>query len=225
MPSFETKKDYIARRLREKILAGEYAPGHRLKTRQLAEEFGTSEIPVREAINQLASTGLVTIIPHVGAMASPISSRDLEDIFQIRTALESLATQLAAPRLTAEDFEALDQINRTLAEAVDAGRDADALNQLNRGFHLRIYQACSNRRLLQLIEELWNHAGRYPAPLTGKNSATYQSVADHWEILAALKARDGQHAAALTEAHKARSMTRILTQVRLIERQEPRPTS
>jgi DNA-binding GntR family transcriptional regulator len=218
LPSFETKKDFIARKLREKILAGEYAPGHRLKTRQLAEEFGTSEIPVREAINQLASTGLVTIIPHVGAMASPISSHDLEEIFQIRTALESLATKLAAPRLSSADFDELERLNYALKDAVDAGAEPDTLNRLNRAFHMRIYQVSENHRLIHMIEDLWNHAGRYPAPLTGQNDATYQSVREHQEILAALKAGDATRAAELTIAHKDRSMIRILEQVRRIER-------
>lgn len=215
--AYQTKKDYIIKRLREMILSGTYAPGDRLKTRKLAEEFGTSEIPVREAINQLASAGLVTIIPHVGAMASPISSHDLEEIFQVRTALESLATRLAAPQLTADDLEALSQIAQSLEDAVAAGEDIEELNRLNREFHMFIYRRSGNRRLADLIEDLWNHAGRYPAPLTGPDAHTYQSLKDHRAILESLYRRDGERAAMLTIEHKDRSMARILEQVRRME--------
>lgn len=218
--AFETKKDYILRRLREKILAGEYAPGDRLKTRQLAEEFGTSEIPVREAINQLASTGLVSITPHVGATASLISSRDLEEIFQIRTALESLAIRLATPALTDQDLDELDRMAHELEEAVAQNAPPEQLNALNRRLHMAIYQHSGNRRLIQGIEELWNHAGRYPGPLTGSDDSTRRSIEEHRAILDSLRDRDANTAAVLTEAHKSRAMRGILQRVRDMEQQQ-----
>ncbi|MCL5971820.1 MAG: GntR family transcriptional regulator [Firmicutes bacterium] len=102
---FETKKDYVFRHVKQKILDRQYEPCHRLKFRQLVQEFGTSEIPVREAINQLASSGLLTITPHVGAITTPVSSQDLREIFEIRSALEELATRRAAEHLTPETLD------------------------------------------------------------------------------------------------------------------------
>ncbi|NMP24133.1 GntR family transcriptional regulator [Sulfobacillus harzensis] len=213
-PPFETKKDYILRRVKQKILDGEYGPGDRLKVRQLAAEFGTSEIPVREAITQLAATGLVTITPHVGAVASPLSAQDLKEIFEIRSALETLATRLAADRLTPDGLQQIQGIQSRLRQAVDeGGHDVDELNQMNRAFHMAIYHHSENKRLVAMIDELWNHAGRYPGPLTGHNEVTYQSLADHDAILAALKAGDGTLAAQLTEEHKNRAMHRIIALV------------
>ncbi len=209
--TFETKKDYIFRRLKQKILGGEYGPGDRLKVRQLAQEFGTSEIPVREAIHQLVSTGLVTMTPHVGAVTTPISAQDLREIFQIRSALEGLATELAVPHLTPEGLEEIRRIEAQLEEAVASGQDPDELNRLNRVFHIAIYRYGRNQRLLTMIEELWNHAGRYPAPLQGRDDeSTRQSLAEHRQILEALEARDARRAMELTEQHKNRSMSRVI---------------
>lgn len=210
---FETKKDYVFRHVKQKILDREYEPGHRLKVRQLAQEFGTSEIPVREAINQLASSGLVTITPHVGAITTPVSSQDLREIFEIRSALEELATRRATEHLTPEALDEIEHIAKALETAVELGRDPDELNRLNRAFHLTIYQYAQNQRLVGMIEELWNHAGRYPAPLTGSDTDTYQSLKEHRAILSALKAKDIGLAARLTAEHKNRSMQAVIDRV------------
>lgn len=212
--TFETKKDYIVRAVKDKILSGDYEPGVRLKTKELALEFGTSEIPVREAISQLVSQGLVEVIPHVGATTARISSTDLQDIFQIRGALESLATELAAPALTSEDLKDIERIHLELQQAVKDGASSSILNTLNREFHMRLYRRCGNLRLVTMIEDLWNHAGRYPAPLLGPDPDTFQSIADHEEILRLLKQRDVKGVTAITLTHKERSFERILKAVR-----------
>ncbi|MCY0877450.1 MAG: GntR family transcriptional regulator [Firmicutes bacterium] len=213
-PRYETKKDYIVRRLRQKILDGEYGPGDRLKVRQLAQEFGTSEIPVREAINQLAATGLVTITPHVGAVATPVSSEDLTEIFEIRSALEELATRLATERMPSEALQEIERLAVALENAVEIGQEAEELNRLNRAFHMAIYRQSRNQRLVHMIEELWNHAGRYPAPLTGRDDNTYQSLREHRAIIEALRSRDAERAARLTQEHKNRAMQRVIALVR-----------
>ncbi len=216
---FETKKDYIFHKLKQQILDGEYEPGDRLKIRPLAQEFGTSEIPVREAINQLASTGLVTMTPHVGAVATPISAQDLREIFQIRTVLEGLATELAVPNLPPDGIAEIRRIQTELEAAVDGGCEPDRLNRLNRAFHMTIYRHSQNRRLSTLIEELWNHAGRYPAPLKGSDDdSTRLSIREHQQILEALEAHDVRRATELTAHHKSRSMRRVIAIVEGRER-------
>lgn len=216
-PVYETKKDYIARQIKKKILDGDFGPGARLKVRQLAAEFGTSEIPVREAIIELAGSGLVSIRPHVGATATPISSADLKNIFQIRSALERLATEAAATKMTASDLERIEKNADILRHAVDDSQDSDELTALNRAFHMSIYRCCGNERLVGMIEELWNHVGRYPGPLTGQDEATYQSIKEHAAIIEALRERDGALAAELTERHKDRSFAGILARVQQLE--------
>lgn len=215
--AYETKKDYITKILQDKILSGEYKPGVRLKTRQLAQEFGTSEIPVREAINQLASAGFVCITPHVGAVASPISAHDLEEIFQIHAELASLATRLAVPLLTEKDLAALAAIEDKLKKAVVQGEPADELNHLNRQFHTYLYWRSGNRRLAEMIENLWDHTGRYPPPLMSSDDSTFQSLRDHEAIIECLRRKDADQAAELTKKHKERSMLRMLESLRRME--------
>ena len=207
---YETKKDYILESLKDRILSGTFGPGFHLKTRQIAEEYGTSEIPVREALSQLASMGLVRIIPHVGAITSTLSSHDLKEIFQIRETLESLAVRLAVPQLTDDDINQITDIAQALEKAVTEGAAPDRLNYLNRQFHTQIYQHCDNQRLIHIIDDLWNHATRYPGPLTGNNPETLQSLQDHQDIVTALKERDAETAELVTLTHKRRAMRRII---------------
>ncbi len=215
--TFETKKDYIVKAVKEKILSGDLKPGVRLKTKELALEFGTSEIPVREAINQLVSLRLVEVIPHVGATTARISSTDLQEIFQIRGELESLATRLATPALTLQDLDDIERIHLELKQALEDDAPSSRLNALNREFHMRLYRHSGNLRLITMIEELWNHAGRYPAPLSGRDPDTIKSLADHEEILRLLKRHDVTGVTAITLTHKQRSFERILKAVRQSE--------
>ncbi|MDA8199253.1 MAG: GntR family transcriptional regulator [Thermaerobacter sp.] len=210
---FQTKKDWILEGLRQDILEGRYPPGTRLVTRQIAEDYGTSEIPVREALNQLHQEGLIRTEPHVGAVTTPLSGADLRELFEVRMTLEGLAVRLAAPRLTDADIAAAAVLNDTLRAAVERSDAVTELNRLNRAFHERLYASCDNRRLLDLLKSLWDHSGRYPPPLTGNDPPTRSSVAEHAAILDALRARDGARAEQLTLAHKQRSMDRIVKRV------------
>ncbi len=220
---FQTKKDWILNGLRHDILEGRYPPGARLITRQIAQDYGTSEIPVREALNQLQQEGLIRTEPHVGAVTAPLSAADLRELFEVRMALEGLAVRLAAPRLTDANLDEARDINRRLQGAVERGDAAGELNRCNRAFHERIYAGCNNGRLLELLKNLWDHSGRYPAPLTGNDPSTWASIQEHDAILDALSARDAALAERLTLDHKARSMDRIVKRVE--QREGPVPPS
>ncbi len=218
---FQTKKDWILNGLRHDILEGRYPPGTRLVTRQIAEDYGTSEIPVREALNQLQQEGLIRTEPHVGAVTSPLSAADLRELFEVRMALEGLAVRLATPRLTDADLAEAREINRSLHGAVERGDAVGELNRFNRAFHERIYAGCNNERLLEILKNLWDHSGRYPPPLTGNDPSTWASIQEHEAILDALSARDAALAERLTLDHKARSMGRIVQRVE--QRESPVP--
>ncbi len=217
-PRYQTKKDWVLEHLRADILEGRYRPGARLITRQIAEAYGTSEIPVREALNQLERQGLVRIEPHMGAVTTPLSAQDLRELFEVRLALEGLAVRLAAPRLTDADLMELTVLQEHLEEAVETGAAPVELSAANRHFHERMYAGCHNRRLLALLSELWDLAGRYPPPLTGPDEHTRASMREHRAILAALRGRDAAEAERLTLAHKTRSTGRILELVQARER-------
>ena len=139
--------------LREAIVSGAFAPGTRLSEVQLAQQFKTSRTPVREALVLLEREEFVAIVPHVGAYVRTVAAQDVQEVYDIRGALEELAVSLAAARLTrvgeAQIAEVIDELTAA-GNARDDGRLANALD----AFHLLIVHLAGNERLERLYESL-----------------------------------------------------------------------
>jgi DNA-binding GntR family transcriptional regulator len=155
-----TMTEQVMARLRDMILSGELAPGSRLDQNDLARRFGVSLVPLREALARLQSSGLVRIVPHRGVFVESLSVEELLDIYQVREALEDLASRLAAPRLSAADLATLDRLKIEMEQTAKID-DFDAFLDLHRDFHFTIYRAAGRRHLLQLIAQLWDLSARY----------------------------------------------------------------
>ena len=155
-----TMTEQVTARLRDMILSGELAPGSRLDQNDLARRFGVSLVPLREALARLQSSGLVRIVPHRGVFVESLSVEELLDIYQVREALEDLASRLAAPRLSAADLATLDRLKIEMEQTAKID-DFDAFLDLHRDFHFTIYRAAGRRHLLQLIAQLWDLSARY----------------------------------------------------------------
>src|SRR6516225_7541964 len=111
-----TKADDIALVIEEAIVSGELQPGTVLRQEQLSEQFNVSRTPVREALRRLAALGLVSFVPNRGVRVRTISREELQEAFMVRAELESLATEVAATKMTPEDLEELDAAERRFAE-------------------------------------------------------------------------------------------------------------
>jgi DNA-binding GntR family transcriptional regulator len=109
MPSLSTKADEIALVLEDEIVSGAIEPGVVLRQEQLSERFGVSRTPIREALRRLAALGLVSFVPNRGVRVRTLSREELREAFLVRAELESLATELATPRMTADDLRRLDE--------------------------------------------------------------------------------------------------------------------
>ena len=155
-----TMTEQVMARLRDMILSGELAPGSRLDQNDLARRFGVSLVPLREALARLQSSGLVRIVPHRGVFVESLSVEELLDIYQVREALEDLASRLAAPRLSAADLATLDRLKIEMEQTAKID-DFEAFLDLHRDFHFTIYRAAGRRHLLQLIAQLWDLSARY----------------------------------------------------------------
>src|SRR5438874_110780 len=110
-----TKADDIALVIEEAIVSGELAPGTVLRQEQLSEQFSVSRTPIREALRRLAALGLVSFVPNRGVRVRTISRDELHEAFLVRAELESLATEVAAEKITAEELEELDLCERRFA--------------------------------------------------------------------------------------------------------------
>lgn len=189
--------------LRELILRGELAPGARLAEVELAGRLGVSRTPVRSALTQLATEGLVEVAPNRGARVATWTVHELEGIFDLRTALEPRAAALAARHATADDTAELAHLAERMVEVGTPGRgqDLDALAELNRRFHDRLSALADNAALANAL------SGAVHAPIVLRNFHTYdveslrRSLAHHVEIVAAIRAGDAVWAEAVMTAH------------------------
>lgn len=153
----ETRVDLVARHLRSAILDGSLRPGERIRQEAVAEALGTSRIPVREALRQLESEGLVSLVAYSGARVAKVDFDEYQEIYLIREWLEPLAIRESLPHLTAEQLADL----RDLACRIEQTSDPVEWLHLDRRFHLLSYSAAPQLRLLRMIEEFWNSTQQY----------------------------------------------------------------
>jgi DNA-binding GntR family transcriptional regulator len=200
MTAFQTRAQAVWAELRRLILEGEISPGSRLRQAEVAERFGVSTTPVREAFRWLENEGLVNQDPHRGVVVFVPSVADLRENYDIRIALESAATRLAAERLGEAELTALGVLlERMHLEPVAPG-DFDALNH---EFHMTIYEAADRPRLLGMIADLRGAASVYLRLGSAFAGAEQQRdiEAEHAAIIDALKARDGEAAGEAMREH------------------------
>ncbi len=189
--------------VRELILHGDLAAGARLGETELAERLGVSRTPVREALTRLAAEGLVEIIPNRGARVSSWTVAELEEVFDLRAALEPRLTALAVPRASDGDIDELQALAEEMLATGDPGpgQDLDAIVPLNRAFHARLVALADHPAMAGAL------AGAIHTPIVLRNFHAYddaslrRSLRHHLEIVAAARAADPAWAQAVMTAH------------------------
>ena len=185
----------IAERLRSEILSGDLGPGARIRQEDLAERFGASRVPVREALSILVHEGLVTTVANSGSWVSTLTLAECEEIYQMREQLEPLLLRYSAPKLTAEDFEELERLAAEIDDDARVG-DVDHFLLHDRAFHLASYARAETQQLGDLISKLWNSTAPYRRAYVATWSPELRRVAsdEHSILIATL--RDGDYAEA-----------------------------
>jgi len=189
--------DVVCEGLRRAILSGELAQGVQLRQDQLAEQFGTSRIPVREALRQLEAEGLVLIKPNRGASVMPLSLADVLEMLEIRIALECHALRLAIPQMVEDDFTLVEQILRSYDEQSDPQHWA----QMNQQFHWALYTPCQKPRLLALIEANGKHADRFVRGQVSRATGKERPQKEHYQLLELCRQGQTDSACALLALH------------------------
>ncbi len=190
---YQTKQELVVSRLRDAILAEEFEPGQWLRLRDLAQTFGTSTMPIREALQILASEGLVIVSPHRGAQVAPLTAEELEELYMARLGLEGLAARLGAANV---DDQALGQMRDLLLvmyAAVVAGDTATFL-QHDMEFHTILYRLCGRPRLIQRMENLYKLCYRYMRRARVSFADTEYTRHFHTDLFGALETRDSVRA-------------------------------
>ena len=202
-----TTQDNVVDQLRKLILTHYFRPKDRLHQDKLANLLGVSRTPIREALVKLASEGLVIFSPYKGASIADFSVSNLNEIYNVRIALESYAANLAAQRITESQVAELSDLLRKMKAALDA-HDLQELLQLNRKFHTGIYAAAKEGRLLDLINNYFDQADVYRRIFVNLDHSREEMV-NHGEVLVALGDHDPVLAEKLTRDHLRKTAEKL----------------
>ena len=199
-PLVQSMTSQLIVRFRDRILSGAYAPGSALRQDSLAAEFGTSKIPVREALVQLQSEGLVDIFPNRGFQVRPLAGSELEEVFRLRLQIEPFAVALGAKLATAADHraarDALEQLN-----AAAAAREFAASGRLNRAFHLLLIVPRLQPVAAETLGRLHTLAQRYVQAHLRPEGRAKRASREHAALLKAWSAGKSKEARVLMHSH------------------------
>ena len=183
--------------LRAAIIAGDYEEGTALRQEEIADRFGTSRIPVREALRLLESEGLVIFQPNKSVIVRGLSLEDVIEMLEIRIALECRALKLAIPNMAIEDFETAADI----LKEYDESQDQAAWGEMNWRFHWALYVPCHRPKLLAMIEANYGHVSRYTRRQVSSATGKANPQQDHVKLLELCREGNVEDAVALLEKH------------------------
>lgn len=213
------RAEWIADRVRHDIQEGKVHPGEWLRQERVAQRLGVSQIPVREALKQLAAEGLVEHVPYRGVRVVQFTIEDIEDLYAARAVLEGRAAQKAAERIENAEIEELERLHRQMVQCVTP-RDLRQYRELNRSFHQRIISASRRTYLIRTLAQLWTAfptMGWSNIPRVAVTSVPGRDepdAAEHAAIIAALAARDPEGAERAVRAHIESAASALLTAMR-----------
>lgn len=193
-------RDVVFHTLREAILKGELKPGERLMELQLASKLGVSRTPIREAIRMLEQEGLAVTVPRKGAEVAKMTEKDMEDVLQIREALDELAVSVACEKITEEELEKLHDAMVEFQQAsqtknIKRVAEADVL------FHDIIYQATGNPKLVSMLNHLREQIYRYRVEYLKDEKIYPALMQEHELIVEGLRERNKEKVTKVMQAH------------------------
>lgn len=189
MNAYLPLRDVVFQTLREAILKGDLRPGERLMELQLAAKLGVSRTPIREAIRMLEQEGLAVTIPRKGAEVARMTEKNMEDVLQIREALDDLAVQVACDKMTEQQLKNLTLAMKNFETAIQTG-NLSKIVAYDVEFHDIIYESTDNPKLVTLLNNLREQIYRYRVEyLKGKENYP-MLIKEHETILEALKEKN-----------------------------------
>src|SRR5665648_92392 len=200
---YELLSKKVYRILKARIIKGGLTQGGKLFEAKIAEQLGVSRTPVREAIKGLAAEGLVKMTPNQGVVVINVSIEDLQEVLQVRRVLEGLATSMAAEKIHPEETAKLEGIIQKMSTIISKPKpDVTAYSELNAQFHNLILNACGNKRLMKICNDLSSSDHRFRIRSLRNNPERLKySLQEHQDIVEALKRKDTEQADRLSQIH------------------------
>lgn len=205
-------RDVVFQTLRKAILTGELKPGERLMEIHLANQLGVSRTPVREAIRNLEQEGLVITIPRRGAEVAQITASDMQDMLEVRCALDVLCAELACLRITDEQISSLKVCAKDFEEAC-RGKDLTHIAECDVAFHDIILSATGNKKLITLVHNLSEPIYRYRFEYIKDSGDCSELIKEHHAICEAIESKDTSRAVEATRLHIANQQKAIMSQI------------
>jgi DNA-binding GntR family transcriptional regulator len=203
-----TAQEAVLAELRRAIVSGELRPGQQVRQDALAERWGVSRVPLREALKILEGEGAVTYLPHRGYFVAELSVPDLEEVYRIRALLEEEAVRGTLPVLADEDLE---RFEAAVRDCEAAGRDGqlEEMAAANRRLHFVLYESGGRPRLVRMIRILWDATDAYRSLYYATDRNRERVQAEHRAVLDAVLARDADRAVRLLAEHREHAVAHI----------------
>lgn len=223
LDSYQPLREVVCETLRDAIRKGILKPGERLMEIQLAEELGVSRTPVREAIRKLELEGYVIMMPRRGTYVANLSIRDVNEVFEIRTSLDSLASGLAAERITDEELERLQRLLVLIGGYIESN-NMEKIVETDTEFHDLLYQASRNTRLVGIIFNLREQLTRFRATSMAFPGRLKETLEEHRRLVEAIAQGDVKEAQLAAEEHMEKSEQTLLKSMEALKEKSSKKT-
>ena len=216
MDAYLPLRDVVFNTLREAILRGDLVPGERLMELQLAAKLGVSRTPIREAIRMLEQEGLAITIPRKGAIVAGMTEKDMQDVLEIREALEELSVQVSCDKITDEDIAELQKNMKNFEHSLKSG-DLKKMAHADVEFHDVIYRATDNPKLINMLNNLREQMYRYRVEYLKNPQNHEQLLHEHEAIYKGIVEKDKS---AVTEMIRKHISNQVAVVKHMIREQE-----
>ena len=213
MDAYLPLRDVVFNTLREAILRGDLVAGERLMELQLAAKLGVSRTPIREAIRMLEQEGLAITIPRKGAIVAGMTEKDMQDVLEIREALEELSVQVACDKITDEEIAKLQKNMKNFEHSLKSG-DLKKMAQADVEFHDVIYQATDNPKLISMLNNLREQMYRYRVEYLKNPQNHEQLLKEHEAIYKGIVEKDKKAVTEMIRRHISNQVTVVKNMIR-----------
>ena len=213
MDDYLPLRDVVFNTLREAILKGELKPGERLMELHLANRLGVSRTPIREAIRMLEQEGLAVTIPRKGAQVAKMTEKDLQDVLEVREALDALAVVCACKRMTSEQMEEL-KVTMRAFEAATRGDDIRNIVETDEAFHNVIYKAANNPKLEAIVNNAREQMYRYRYEYVKDTSIYKQLIEEHRAMIEGFEKHDVEFVKKIMHSHLENQVAAVRVVIR-----------
>ena len=210
-----TLRERIVEFIKNAVINGRLKPGERVPESEIAEKFGISRTPIREAFRQLESEGFLTMTPRKGAVVSPITAKDVREFYTIKSLLEGYAAGKACEKLKEKDLKKLKDINNEMQRYAEKD-NVNMFFKLDNRFHETFLSACGNDKLCSLTDQLVQQFERFRVTALSLPGRMENSVRQHTDIINALERGEETEVADLVRAN-AESNCEVLVEELLKE--------